>query len=259
MPAPVNKLKQALADGKQTIGCWLVLGDSYAAEIAASAGFDWCVIDNEHAPNDLRSTLAQLQALSQTPNQTTVSAVVRPPIGETHILKQFLDIGCQSFVVPMVESAAQAAELVRATRYPPDGVRGVGASTARASSFNAHADYLHTANDQICLFVQVESRVGLAALPDILAVDGVNGVFIGPSDLSADLGHLGNPHAPAVVTAIDGALDAIAASGKASGIFAVDPVDAERYLARGVSFVAVASDINSMTTALRQIASRFRQ
>lgn len=267
MPAPVNKLKQALADGKQTIGCWLVLGDSYAAEIAASAGFDWCVIDNEHAPNDLRSTLAQLQALSQTsnqtsnqtPNQTPVSAVVRPPIGETHILKQFLDIGCQSFVVPMVESAAQAVELVRATRYPPDGVRGVGASTARASNFNAHADYLHTANDQICLFVQVESRAGLAALPDILAVDGVDGVFIGPSDLSADLGHLGNPHAPAVVTAIDCALDAIAASGKASGIFAVDPVDAERYLARGVSFVAVASDINSMTTALRQTASRFRQ
>ena len=267
MPAPVNKLKQALADGKQTIGCWLVLGDSYAAEIAASAGFDWCVIDNEHAPNDLRSTLAQLQALSQTsnqtsnqtPNQTPVSAVVRPPIGETHILKQFLDIGCQSFVVPMVESAAQAAELVRATRYPPDGVRGVGASTARASNFNAHADYLHTANDQICLFVQVESRAGLAVLPDILAVDGVDGVFIGPSDLSADLGHLGNPHAPPVVTAIDGALDAIAASGKASGIFAVDPVDAERYLARGVSFVAVASDINSMTTALRQTASRFRQ
>lgn len=259
MPAPVNNLKQALAEGRQTIGCWLVLGDSYAAEIAASAGFDWCVIDNEHAPNDLRSTLVQLQALSQTNNQRPVSAVVRPPIGDTHILKQFLDIGCQSFVVPMVESEAQAAEIVRATRYPPDGVRGVGASTARASNFNAHADYLHTANDQIFLLVQVESRAGLDALPGILRVDGVDGVFIGPSDLSADLGHLGNPHEPAVLTAIDGALDAIAASGKASGIFAVDPVDAERYLARGVSFVAVASDINSMTTALRQTASQFRR
>ena len=255
MPAPLNRLKQALAERKQTIGCWLVLGDSYAAEIAAGAGFDWCVIDNEHAPNDVRSTLAQLQALGQTPT----SAVVRPPIGETHLLKHFLDIGCQSFVVPMVESAAQAAQIVRATRYPPAGVRGVGASTARASGFNTHVDYLHTANDQICLLVQVESRAGLAALPNILAVEGVDGVFIGPSDLSADLGHLGNTNAPEVVAAIDGALDAIAASGKASGIFAVDPADAERYLARGVSFVAVASDINSMATALRQTAGRFRQ
>ena len=144
MPAPLNRLKQALEEGRQTIGCWLVLGDSYAAEIAARAGFDWCVIDNEHAPNDVRSTLFQFQALGQTPT----SAVVRPPIGETHLLKQFLDIGCQSFVIPMIESAAQAEEMVRATRYPPAGVRGVGASTARASGFDAHVDYLQTANDR---------------------------------------------------------------------------------------------------------------
>ena len=255
MPAPLNKLKQALAEGKQTIGCWLVLGDSYAAEIAASAGFDWCVIDNEHAPNDVRSTLAQLQALGQTPT----SAVVRPPTGKTYILKQFLDIGCQTFVVPMVESAAQAAELVRATRYPPEGVRGVGASTARASGFNFHTDYLQTANAQICLFAQVESRAGLNALPDILAIEGVDGVFIGPSDLSADLGYLGNPNAPEVMAVIDTALDAIVSAGKASGIFAVDPADAERYLARRVNFVAIASDINSMTSALRETVNRFRQ
>ena len=254
MPAPTNRLKQALTGGQQTIGCWLVLGDSYAAEIAACAGFDWCVIDNEHAPNDLRSTLFQLQALGQTPTH----ALVRPPIAETHLLKQFLDIGCQSFVIPMIESAAQAEEMVRATRYPPEGVRGVGASTARASSFDAHADYLHTANAEICLLVQVESRAGLFALPEILAVDGVDGVFIGPSDLSADLGHLGNPNAPQVVAAINGALDTIAAAGKPSGIFAVNPADAKRYLARGVNFVAIASDINSMATSLRQTVSRFR-
>ena len=255
MPAPLNKLKQALAEGRRTIGCWLVLGDAYAAEIAASSGFDWCVIDNEHAPNDIRSTLAQMQALGQTPT----SAVVRPPIGETYILKQFLDIGCQTFVIPMVESAAQAAELVRATRYPPEGARGVGASTARASGFNSYTDYLQTANAQICLFAQVESRTGLNALPDILAVDGVDGVFIGPSDLSADLGYLGNPNAPEVLAAIDNALDAIADAGKASGIFAIDPRDAERYLARGINFVAIASDINSMASALRWTVNRFRQ
>ena len=208
------------------------------------------MIDNEHAPNDPPLDPCSAQALGQTPTNALLSV---QPLARLISLKQFLDIGCQSFVIPMIENAAQAIEMVRATRYPPAGVRGVGASTARASGFNAHADYLHTANAEICILVQVESRARLTALPDIhLAVDGVDGVFIGPSDLSADLGHLGNPNAPEVVAAIEGALDAITASGKASGIFAVDPADAKRYLVRGVSFVAVASDINSMATSLRQ-------
>ena len=254
MPAPVNELKKRLLAGEQTIGCWLTLADSYAAEIAGRCGFDWCLVDGEHAPNDLRSTLAQMQALAG----TETPAAVRPPIGKAYILKQLLDIGCQSFVIPMVEDRQQAEDIVRALRYPPEGIRGVGAATARASGFNSIPDYLQTANREICLIVQIESREGLANLDEIVAVDGVDGVFIGPSDLSASLGHLGNPNAPEVVAAIDDALDRIAAAGKPSGIFAINPDDARRYLGRGVAFVAVASDINSLTNGLRDRAASLK-
>jgi 4-hydroxy-2-oxoheptanedioate aldolase len=254
MPAPVNELKKRLLAGEQTIGCWLTLADSYAAEIAGRAGFDWCLVDGEHAPNDLRSTLDQLQVLAG----TETPAAVRPPIGEAYILKQLLDIGCQSFVIPMVEDRQQAEDIVRALRYPPEGIRGVGVATARASGFNSIPDYLQTANREICLIVQIESREGLANLDEIVAVDGVDGVFIGPSDLSASLGHLGNPKAPEVVAAIDDALDRIAAADKPSGIFSINPDDARRYLGRGVGFVAVASDINSLTNGLRDPAASLK-
>jgi 4-hydroxy-2-oxoheptanedioate aldolase len=255
MPAPRNIFKASLLAGKQLAGCWLTLADGYAAEIAGRAGFDWCLIDGEHAPNDVRSILAQLQTLAG----TDTNALVRPVTGDANLLKQLLDIGCQSFLVPMVESRAQAEHLVRAVRYPPAGIRGVGASTARASGFNTFDNYLHTANDEICLLVQVESKAGLDALDDILQVDGVDGVFIGPSDLSADMGHLGNPAAPEVVVAIADALDRIAAAGKASGIFALNPDMAKSYFDRGVGFVAVASDVFVMANGLRALASTFKR
>ncbi|MFZ2100533.1 MAG: HpcH/HpaI aldolase/citrate lyase family protein, partial [Oricola sp.] len=185
MPAPKNEFKAALARGERQIGCWVGLADAYAAEIMGTTGFDWLLIDGEHAPNDVRSIMRQLQALEASPSH----AVVRLPIGETRIVKQILDVGAQTLLIPMVESGEQAAELVRAAQYPPRGVRGVGAALARASKFSAIPDYLATADSEICLLLQVENRAGMAALDDILAVEGVDGIFIGPSDLAADMGY----------------------------------------------------------------------
>ena len=254
MAAPVNRFKADLKAGRQTIGCWLTQGTAIAAEIAATADFDWLLIDCEHSPNDIPSVLAQLQAIAG----YEASALVRPPWGEPVIIKQLLDIGCQTLIVPMVESGEQAEMLVRAMRYPPHGIRGVGGSGARATAFSRHTDYLHSANDEMCLVAQLESRAGYEALGDILAVDGVDAVFIGPSDLSANLGHIGNLGAPEVQAVIDDALQRIKAAGKASGIMSLDPVAARAYLDRGVDFVAVAIDSMTLAKALRSTAAACR-
>jgi len=207
MPAPRNPFKQAIAKGELQIGCWLGLADPYIAEISAGAGFDWLLIDAEHAPNDLRSIVAQLQVIAARGSH----AVVRPPIGESWMIKQFLDAGAQTLLIPMVESADQARDLVAAVTYPPHGVRGVGSALARASDFAAIPDYLTTARDEICLLVQVENQKGLATLNDILAVDGIDGVFIGPSDLAADMGFIGKAGAPEVKAAV-GDLSSVSAA-----------------------------------------------
>lgn len=254
MPAPVNPFKAALRDGTAQIGLWLGLAQSYTAELAATAGFDWLLIDGEHAPNDIRSIVDQLQAVAAHPGHP----VVRVPIGEAWILKQVLDVGAQSILVPMVESAEQAQALVRAVRYPPHGVRGVGAALARASRFNAIPDYLQTADAEICLLVQVESRRGLEALDGILSVDGVDGVFIGPADLAADLGYLGKPGAPEVQAAVEDALRRIVASGKAAGILTADAALARRYLDLGATFVAVGTDVTVLQKALAALAASFK-
>ena len=254
MAAPVNSFKQSLKEGRQTIGCWLTQGTAIAAEIAATADFDWLLIDTEHSPNDVPSVLAQLQAIAG----YDADAAVRPHIGETHIIKQILDLGCQTLIVPMVESAAQAEMLVKSMRYPPNGIRGVGGAGARATGFSSHADYLTTADNEMCLVVQIETKAGLDALDDILTVDGVDAVFIGPSDLSANLGHIGNIGAPEVVKVVETALDKIAASDKASGIMALDPAAAKGYLARGVDFVAVSIDARTLALSLRAIAADMR-
>ena len=180
MPSPRNRFKAALKTGRPQIGLWLGLADSYAAELSAGAGFDWLLIDAEHAPNDLRSILGQLQAIAPYP----ASAVVRPPVGEVHRLKQLLDIGAQTILVPMIETADQARAMVTAVRYPPEGVRGVGSGLARASAFGRIPDYLHTAGREVCLLLQVESRRALDNLVEILTVDGVDGIFVGPADLA---------------------------------------------------------------------------
>lgn len=253
MPAPINPFKAALKAGQVQIGCWMGLAAHNAAEIVGTAGFDWLVIDNEHSPNDLKSTRDSLMALQGSDSHP----VVRVPVGETWMIKQMLDVGAQTIIVPMVESADQARELVRAVRYPPNGVRGVGYSMTRSSQFSQIADYGKTADEQICLIVQVENRAGLAALDDILAVDGVDGVFIGPADLSADLGHMGDLMNPKIVEIIRDCLRRIRAAGKAPGILTTNEEMIEAALEDGAQFVAVGLDVLILANATRALAQKW--
>ncbi len=251
---PINAFKQALAKGEPQIGLWLALANNYTAEIAATAGFDWLLIDGEHAPNDVRSILGQLQTLAAYSSH----AVVRPVDANVALIKQLLDVGAQSLLVPMIETAEQARRVVAATRYPPIGVRGVGSAIARASRWNQQADYLHEADDHICLLLQVESRRGLDNLDEIAAVDGVDGVFFGPADLSASMGYRGNPGASEVQVAIETGIARVRAAGKAAGILASDAKLVRRYLELGASFVAVGVDASLLARATRELAASFK-
>ncbi|MGE6823377.1 4-hydroxy-2-oxoheptanedioate aldolase [Pseudomonas soli] len=255
MDMPINTFKQRLRSGQAQIGLWLGLADPYCAELAANAGFDWLLLDGEHAPNDLRSLLAQLQAVAPYPAQP----IVRPVIGDTALIKQLLDIGAQTLLVPMVESAEQARQLVRAMRYPPHGVRGVGSALARASRWNSIPDYLDQADDQMCLLVQVENCEGLANLDAICAVEGVDGVFIGPADLSAAMGQRGNPGHPEVQAAIEEAIVRITRAGKAAGILSADETLARRYIELGAAFVAVSVDTTVLMRGLQVLAGTFKE
>ncbi|AIN58443.1 4-hydroxy-2-oxoheptanedioate aldolase [Pseudomonas soli] len=255
MDMPINTFKQRLRSGQAQIGLWLGLADPYCAELAANAGFDWLLLDGEHAPNDLRSLLAQLQAVAPYPAQP----IVRPVIGDTALIKQLLDIGAQTLLVPMVESAEQARQLVRAMRYPPHGVRGVGSALARASRWNSIPDYLDQADDQMCLLVQVENCEGLANLDAICAVEGVDGVFIGPADLSAAMGQRGNPGHPEVQAAIEEAIVRITRAGKAAGILSADETLARRYIELGAAFVAVGVDTTVLMRGLQVLAGTFKE
>ncbi|WP_324698887.1 4-hydroxy-2-oxoheptanedioate aldolase [Novosphingobium sp. RL4] len=250
----MNSFKNSIANHKPQIGFWQALASPYTAEISAGAGFDWLLIDGEHAPNDIPLILAQLQAVAPYP----VEAVVRPPVGDPVIIKQLLDIGARSLLVPMVESAEQAELIVRATRYPPHGIRGVGSAIGRASRWNRHATYLHDAADEICVLLQVESRAGLEALDAIAATPGVDGVFLGPSDLAAALGHLGNPAHPEVQEAIETGIARILAAGKAAGILIADQGLARRYLELGASFVAVGTDVTVLARGAEALARAFQ-
>ncbi|RYH02646.1 2-keto-3-deoxy-L-rhamnonate aldolase [Salipiger sp. IMCC34102] len=254
MPAPHNPFKQAIARGELQIGCWLGLAEAYPAQISAGAGFDWLLVDGEHAPNDLRSILAQLQVIASGGSH----AVVRPPMGEAWMIKQLLDAGAQTLLVPMVESAAQARALVDAVTYPPHGVRGVGSALARASDFSAIPDYLTTARDEICLLVQVENRKGLAALDEILGVEGVDGVFIGPSDLAADMGFIGQAGHAEVKDAVTDALRRIVAAGKAGGILTLDAELQTECRKIGASFIATEIDVTLFARQMRAAAAGAR-
>ncbi|MDQ7983760.1 4-hydroxy-2-oxoheptanedioate aldolase [Pseudomonas sp. G34] len=254
MDMPINTFKQRLQSGQAQIGLWLGLADPYCAELAANAGFDWLLIDGEHAPNDLRGLLGQLQAVAPYASQP----VIRPVIGDTALIKQILDIGAQTLLVPMVESAEQARELVRAMHYPPSGVRGVGSALARASRWNSIPGYLDKADAQMCLLVQIENLEGLARLDEIVAVDGVDGVFIGPADLSAAMGHRGNPGHPDVQAAIEDAILRISKAGKAAGILSADQKLARRYMELGAKFVAVGVDTTVLMRGLQTLAAAFK-
>ncbi len=248
-----NSFKAALAAKQPQVGLWLSMADAYMAEVSASTGFDWLLIDGEHAPNDLHSTLAALQAVAPHKAQPVVRAVQ----GDTALIKQLLDIGAKTLLVPMVDTADQARQLVSATRYPPQGIRGVGSAVARASQWSARSDYLDVADDEVCLLVQVETVTALAHLEEICAVDGVHGVFIGPADLAASMGFRGRPGHPEVQAAIEAAMRTIVASGKAAGTLTSDRALARRYLELGCTFVAVGVDVLLYANAARQLAADF--
>lgn len=254
MQLPVNHFKQALAQQQTQYGLWVGLVDPVCAEIAASSGFDWILIDGEHAPNDVRSILHQLQAAA--PYATQV--VARPVEGTPSIIKQLLDIGVQSLLIPMVETAEQAQMLASACRYPPKGIRGVGTALSRAANWGRIPDYLHQADQEICLLVQVENRKGLDNLDEILKVDGIDGIFIGPADLAASLGHLGKPSHPDVAAAIESALKRIRQAGKAAGILSVDPKLARDYQAQGALFIAVGVDTVLLARSAAALAAEFK-
>lgn len=247
-----NTFKRALAAGQVQIGLWQGLASPYCAEICAGAGFDWLLFDGEHSPTDIPNLLAQLQAVTG----TGAHAIARPPVGEAHLIKQYLDLGFNTLLIPMVHSGSQAAELVRACRYPPEGMRGVGMS--RASRWGRDATYYAEANRETCLLVQIESREGLANIAEICGTEGVDGVFIGPADLAASLGHLGAPGHPEVIAAIEGAIAAIRAAGKAPGILTADPALAQRYIEQGCLFVAVGTDMGLLARATESLAGAFK-
>ena len=260
MKTPINAFKQALAARQVQIGLWVGLADAYVAEILAGTGYDWLLIDGEHAPNDVRSVLAQLQAVSSAWSafEHRSHPVVRVPVGETALIKQYLDLGAQTVLVPMVDTADQAVSLVRAMRYPPDGIRGMGSALARASRWQAYPAYLHEANAEACLLVQAETVEAMDNLDAIAAVEGVDGVFIGPADLSASMGHVGEPGHADVQQAITDGIARITRAGKAAGILATSEEQARKWLAAGATFVAVGVDTMVLSGAARQLLARFR-
>lgn len=254
MDIPKNEFKRALAKGRAQIGLFVGLDSPVAAEVVATAGFDFLLIDGEHGPGDVRSILAQLQAAAAYP----VSAVVRPANHDPALIKRLLGIGVQTLLVPMVESAEQAAALVAATRYPPAGIRGVGTALERGSRWNAIDGYHGKADAEMCLIVQVESLAGLAHLDAIAATPGVDGIFIGPADLAASMGHLGQTGHPEVRAAIADALHRIAAAGKAPGVFAHDPALGAQYREGGAVFLAVGADTGLLRNAAVKLAASFK-
>jgi 4-hydroxy-2-oxoheptanedioate aldolase len=250
----MNAFKQAVVEGQPQIGLWQALASPYTAEICAGAGFDWLLIDGEHAPNDLPLILRQLQAVAASP----VEPVVRLPVGDPVLIKQYLDIGARSLLIPMIESGEQAARMVAATRYPPEGTRGVGSAIGRASRWNRTPDYLRDAHGEVCLLLQIESAAGLDALEAIAGMAGVDGIFIGPSDLAAALGHLGDPGHEEVQRAIESAITRLKALGVPCGMLIADETLAHHYLALGASFVAVGTDVTILARGAEALAKRFK-
>jgi 4-hydroxy-2-oxoheptanedioate aldolase len=253
MELPVNAFKKALKEGKQQIGLWSSLGSNMVAEGIAHSGFDWILLDTEHSPNELPALVSQLQAMKG----GTATPIVRPAWNDAVLVKRLLDIGVQSLLFPFVQTAEEAKRAVAATRYPPHGIRGV-ATTARASNFGRVKDYLKKANDEICVLVQVETMDAIGRLREIASVEGVDGVFIGPSDLAASMGHLGNFQHADVQNVISAAIGEIRAAGKAGGYLTGVEDEAKKRLAEGYQFVAVGSDNGVLLKNTDALAQRFK-
>lgn len=248
-----NSFKAAIGARKLQIGLWCSLCSGTATEIVSDSGYDWMLLDTEHAPNELPGILDQLRSMSS----GTATPVVRPAWNDPVLIKRFLDIGARSLLIPFVQNAGEAERAVASCRYPPLGIRGI-TGTARASRYGRVASYLQGANEQICVLAQVETTVALSEIDEIAAVDGVDGIFIGPSDLSASVGHIGNPQHPDVQHLIRTAVERIGSAGKAAGILANAEADARRYIEWGYNFVAVGSDLQLLAKAADNLARSFR-
>jgi len=251
---PPNTFKAAIASGKQQIGLWSSLCSNIATEIIAGSGFDWIVLDTEHAPNEIPGLLSQLQAMSGSPTEP----VVRVAWNDTVIIKRVLDIGARTLLIPFVQNAEEARAAVAATRYPPRGVRGVSVGP-RANRYGRVPGYHHTAHENICVIVQIETRSACTQIEAIATVEGIDGIFIGPSDLAADLGYLANPKHPEVQATIADACKRIRAAGKGAGMLTGDPEEACRYLANGFTFVAMGSDAGVLAGATAKLAAMGRE
>jgi len=247
-----NSFRRRLLAGETLIGCWCSLANPITTEVLGVAGFDWLLLDGEHSPNDVGTFIPQLMALKDSPS----APVVRPSWNDAVEIKRLLDAGFYNFLVPFVESAEDARRAVAATRYPPAGVRGVSVSQ-RSNRYGSVPGYFQGINEQLCVMVQIESRKGLAAAADIAAVEGVDGVFVGPSDLAAALGHLGDPSHPATQAAIAQIFDLAKIAGKAIGILAPVEADVRRYLQMGARFVAVGSDVGVFRSSTQALRDRF--
>jgi 2-dehydro-3-deoxyglucarate aldolase len=249
-----NRFRQDLLAGKRLIGCWCSLANPITTEVLGVAGFDWLLLDGEHSPNDVTTFIPQLMALKD-----SVSApVVRPSWNNPVELKRLLDAGFYNFLIPFIESVDAARSAVAATRYPPLGMRGVSVSQ-RSNRFGTVPDYFQSANEQMCVIVQIESRAGLAAAREIAAVDGVDCLFVGPSDLAAGLGHLGNAMHPEVQAAMETVFAAAKSQGKPIGILAPVEADARRYMEMGATFVAVGSDLGAFRAATQALRDRYHE
>jgi len=248
-----NGFKQALKQGALQIGLWSTLCSNLGAEIIAQSGFDWILLDTEHSPNELPDLVSQLQAMSA----GSAAPVIRAAWNDAVLIKRILDIGAQSILLPYVQTAEQARAAVAAVRYPPRGVRGVSAMS-RASQFGRVKDYLKNADEEICLIVQVETKAALDQLEAISSVEGVDGVFLGPADLAASLGHLGNALHPDIQNALQDAAGRLGKAGKAAGIMTTVEADARRYISWGYSFVAVGVDTALLTASADALAKSFK-
>jgi len=253
MELPQNPFKRALAARRPQIGLWSSLSSNYTVEVIAGAGFDWILLDTEHSPSDLENVLGQLQAAA--PYAT--HPVVRVPWNDMVTFKRVLDIGAQSLLVPYVSNAEEARAAVSYTRYPPAGVRGV-AGTTRATRFGRIKDYAQRAHHELCVLVQVETQQALDNIEAICAVEGVDGVFIGPADLHASLGHAGEIANPKVKPLIDEAVRRIRKQGKAPGILTPNEADARHWLECGALFVAVGADVGILARGAEALAAKFK-
>lgn len=253
MNMPPNPFKKALREGKAQIGLWSSLCSNISAEVISRSGFDWILIDSEHAPNELSGVFSQLQAMTG----GTAAPVVRPAWNDVVIIKRLLDIGAHNLLIPYVQTVEEAKAAVAATRYPPEGVRGV-AVLHRSNQYGRVADYYRRIHDELCVIVQIETRLALQNLDAIAAVDGIDGLFIGPSDLAAALGHLGENRHPKVRATIENAFKRIRSAGKAPGILAPVEEDARHWLSLGCQILAVGADLGLLAKHSEELARKFK-